>query len=336
MNFEDVQKAVDLFSPEEMKRLRGYIEHREQQMEQSSTIVSVESLFTTLADIRSKMDVTKFLAFLENLYLPYDKNNIRRTTNLDLIPDYSHRRGGKIAYAEWAHVIGIFQTIIGQHLPRNDSELMWLDVGCGTGILAIAAYPLILEKGKYIGIDVQRRDIEFCREHYPASLYEFQHLDAKNAVYSPLQDSIHTPWKLEDSSVNLVTALSVWTHFDQADALFYFQEVDRVLKSEGKAFLTFFLLDKEYEQSLAGRSPLQSAYHKTPTDKWIFDQYSVSTHWRHPEWAKISENAIGVTPTGIQQLLEKTDLLWEHTYLGNWKEKFGLFFQDILVFKKRR
>jgi predicted SAM-dependent methyltransferase len=44
----------------------------------------------------------------------------------------------------------------------------------------------------------------------------------------------------------LVTALSVWTHLNEADARFYFKEISRVLKPDGKAIVTFFLLDEQY------------------------------------------------------------------------------------------
>jgi SAM-dependent methyltransferase len=156
-----------------------------------------------------------------------------------------------------------------------------------------------------------------------------------NAAYSPTANTAHAAWSIPDSSVDMVTALSVWTHFNEADAIFYFSEINRVLKPSGKAILTFFLLDEGYERSLARRSEARSPYHKTPSQTWIFDQSSSpSGNWKHPGWVSVAENAVGVTPAGVRRLLDNTDLRWDSTYPGNWKEHFGLYFQDILVFSK--
>ena len=49
---------------------------------------------------------------LDRAYLSYDRQHILRANNIVLIPSYSDRRGGKRSYAEWGHVIGIFQTLL--------------------------------------------------------------------------------------------------------------------------------------------------------------------------------------------------------------------------------
>ena len=55
-----------------------------------------------------------------------------------MIPHVLNRRGGKRLYAEWAHVIGIFQTLMFLICPQGSVKTI-VDFGCGTGILAIAA-----------------------------------------------------------------------------------------------------------------------------------------------------------------------------------------------------
>jgi 2-polyprenyl-3-methyl-5-hydroxy-6-metoxy-1,4-benzoquinol methylase len=101
---------------------------------------------------------------LDTLYIPLDRKHVRRTRNIRLIPNERKRRGGKYAYSEWAHVIGIFQTLMFLHLKRKENNVI-LDVGCGTGLLGIASEPFLGQTGKYIGLDVIRRDIDFCRRH---------------------------------------------------------------------------------------------------------------------------------------------------------------------------
>ena len=104
--------------------------------------------------------IAKFFSFsLDRIYIYFDKFLLRRTRNLRLIPSIYRRKGGKKSYAEWAHVIGIFQTIFCQNLKSENNVVF--DIGCGTGLLGIAAEPHVNEGGKYIGIDVSVRDIGF-------------------------------------------------------------------------------------------------------------------------------------------------------------------------------
>lgn len=274
-----------------------------------------------------------FICF-DKIFLAYDKILIRRTRNIRLIPTIKSRRGGKVSYGEWAHVVGIFQTILNIHLPQKSNNHI-LDVGCGTGIMAIASEPFIIDQGKYIGIDVMPGDIEFCKGHYPSSHFAFEHLPVFNSAYSPDQNKNRLQWDVKDSSIDAVTALSVWTHFNEEDAIFYFTEIDRVLKPNGVAIVTFFLLDAVYYNSLSSRDNNHSKYHMDRQIMWVFDiPCSRSNNWFCPKWAKTPEDAIGLNNNGLNTILEGTGLKLKSIYPGNWKEIPGVFFQDILVFKK--
>ncbi len=271
---------------------------------------------------------------LDSCYVSFDKKHVLRTKNIRLIPAENNRKGGKRAYAEWAHVIGIFQTVMFMHLNKKQDNMI-LDVGCGTGLLGIASEPFLGDKGKYVGMDVSQKDLEFCRNNYTDPGYSFLHLDVNNPAYAPDQSGAKLKWEVSNNSFDLVTALSVWTHFAEEDALFYFEEVKRVLRPGGKAIITFFLLDSEYEQGLPVRSGNAGRYHMTPQDKWVFDQAVYgSDAWFCPAWAAVPESAIGVTERGMQRLLDKTELRIVARYPGNWKEVPGLFFQDVFVFEK--
>jgi SAM-dependent methyltransferase len=181
------------------------------------------------------------------------------------------------------------------------------------------------------------RNVEFCREHYPADCCEFIHCDASNPMYAPDQKTDGTPWPVEDDSVDLMTGLSVWTHLNEADSRYYLKEVGRVLKPGARAIITFFVLDGLYRDSLPHRSGRPGRYHDMPQDHWIFDQPTYgSRDWLHPAWTKVPEQAIGVTEQAMAQLLEDSGLRQVRMYPGNWKEVPGLYFQDVLVLQKGR
>jgi len=275
-----------------------------------------------------------FYKLLDRLYVPLDRKFILRTKNIRLIPTEHDRKGGKYSYAEWAHVIGIFQTLIYLYLPNKEDNNI-LDVGCGTGLLGIACEPFLGKKGRLVGIDVSKNDIDFCRSYYPANTFEFIHLDINNPFYSPSQGSEKIRWPLEDASFDLVTALSVWTHLREEDALRYLKEVYRVLKPGGKAIITFFLLDQLYQENMGRRSNEVGSYHLTPQLDWIFDQPAYgSGEWLTPKWAKVPEYAIGITTEGFNRLVSTAELELVEHYPGNWKEVPGVFFQDVTVFRK--
>lgn len=276
----------------------------------------------------------KMYPMLDNIYRKLDKAYIRRTKNIKLIPDFVNRRGGKASYAEWAHVIGIFQTLIYQNLKQNKDNHI-LDIGCGTGLLGISAEPYTSGKGSYTGIDVMQYDIDYCSKHFPADNYNFIHFDIANPSYASAQSQELKPWPVEDGSKDLVVALSVWTHLQEKDATFYFKEVARVLKQGGRAIITFFYLDEAYQESLAIRKDEIGRFHSTRQTKWIFDRQAYgSNNWYTTAWVKHPEDAMGVTKTAMETLTAASGLKIIQHYPGNWKEEPGVYFQDVMIFEK--
>lgn len=270
---------------------------------------------------------------LDEIYIELDREQIRRTKNIRLIPQVRERRGGKRSYAEWAHVIGIFQTLMFIYSRANSAQTI-VDLGSGTGILAIAAEPLVCAGGRYVGLDVNPVDIAFCKQHYPSPPFEFHHMPAHNAAYAAAQSG-QKHWPVVDNCADLVTALSVWSHLNEADALFYMHDAYRVLRPGGKAIITGFILDETYEASLESRTDEMGTYHSSAKSMWIFDRPAYnSNNWFSTRWAEIPEKAIAFNKVGLERMMRESGLKVLALHPGCWKENPGIFFQDILILQK--
>lgn len=268
-------------------------------------------------------------------FLKFDKSRILRTTNLEYIPNIQNRVGGKYSYGEWCHVIGIFQTLLGVHLPHYGPTV--LDIGCGTGIMLNASFPFVNHMGHYIGLDTDKSCIDFCQNYYPR-IFGFIHHDVENKTYNPDSKTKRKEWfNISDNSIDCVTALSLWTHLEPEDAKFYMKEVDRVLNDEGVAIITVFLLDEDHVEMKENQKKDGFVWYHRDRDKdWLFDVLieNGNNQWFTTKWTNNHTDAIGITYDGFLSMLERTNLYIDSIYPGNWENQPGVFFQDIVVLRK--
>jgi len=240
-------------------------------------------------------------------------------------PNFLKRSGGDRSISSYSESIGVFKVLI-INLLQNIPRPKILDIGCGSGLLAIASESLVRDGGEYIGLDIKESDIGYCREKFKDFFsHSFIHHSVRNAVYAPGQDSKHQPWDILDESIDLVTAKSVWTHLNKKDAIYYFGEVSRVLKPGGKALISFCLLDDSYYQ--------QVNKIKKPWVRYSTPLYD-SKDWFTVSNIKIPECCIGITDNGIKEMADLAGLRLVKKYPGQWKRSPGLWGQDILVFEK--
>ena len=108
-----------------------------------------------------------------------------------------------------------------------------VDLGCGTGRLAVQLIP-VLEKGRYVGIDISRNMLREAARTAPRSgcRVEWKH------QREPRFD-------LADGSVDLMCAFSVFTHMEPEDAYRYFVDACRVVRPGGKLIFSCLPLSQE-------------------------------------------------------------------------------------------
>jgi SAM-dependent methyltransferase len=120
-----------------------------------------------------------------------------------------------------------------------DSDV--LDFGCGAGRFAYGLIETDWFGGSYLGIEVQQRHVDWCTANITAydPSYRFVHLNSHNERYNPSgRQSSDIP--VQDRTVDLFYAYSVFSHMRSGDVSRYLAEVSRVLRASGRSFVTMF------------------------------------------------------------------------------------------------
>ncbi|MBX9604428.1 MAG: class I SAM-dependent methyltransferase [Bryobacteraceae bacterium] len=117
--------------------------------------------------------------------------------------------------------------------------------GCGR-----QARQLMLQKtppSRYLGIDIHREMVEWCRSHLTAAnpAFQFQHHDVYNPGLAPGNSRrLTAPFPAGDGEFTLVNAHSVFTHIYQHQTEFYLSEIARILAPSGIARTTWFFFSR--------------------------------------------------------------------------------------------
>lgn len=131
-----------------------------------------------------------------------------------------------------------------RHFDFN-STMRLLDIGCGSGRLAIGILSILGNISRYHGIDVSKPRINWCVRHISAKHpdFLFTHIDVENSRYNPYGQGITDGFSLplSDGGCDIVYLYSVFSHMtiDQVDK--YLEEIRRVLSESGHVFFTAFV-----------------------------------------------------------------------------------------------
>lgn len=142
----------------------------------------------------------------------------------------------------WAEEWSLLLRLFGDLKPHENT----LEIGCGYGRIAFPLRFILDSNGRYFGFDISREKISFLQRKftplYPNFLFTYS--DIRNTFYNPGGKTAPTNYRFpyEDASLDLVFAASVFTHMSPENMTHYLSETARVLKPDGRALFSFFLL----------------------------------------------------------------------------------------------
>jgi ubiquinone/menaquinone biosynthesis C-methylase UbiE len=170
----------------------------------------------------------------------------------DLTPPRSLQHyAGRAAFKAIGHAfVGHFVKVCGL---RPDEKI--LDIGCGTGRMAIPLLRYLDRSGSYVGFDVSRKAIRWCQDHIGSrdQRFVFLYTDIYNKEYNPHGRISAAEYRFPcgDDSIDFAFASSVFTHMREHEVKHYLSEIRRVLKPTGRAMLTFFIIDETAQRLMA-------------------------------------------------------------------------------------
>ena len=243
---------------------------------------------------------------------------------------------GGDSYTGWIYQQGFFAALI--KCFATNKSLTIFDFGCGYGKMAPISTFFTHPHGKYIGVDILKNYIDFCKRKYSRlPRVEFYLSKDFNPTYPNEREmnadksvSYEEDWPVADESIDIVIAISVFTHLQEADAFGYMNKIHSILKPNGIAILTFHIVEEPKKQ------PRFTSKNKPH----LIDLFNFHTplppsyNWftSNPE---LPESAIAINRSGLNNLIQekfKVELLIEGSTTGG----YDPFFQDVVVLRKCR
>lgn len=198
-----------------------------------------------------------------------------------------------------------------------------LDIGCGSGRMALPLADYLSDEGSYTGVDIVQPAIAWCQEHISATRpnFHFLHLDLFNPRYNPSGQARASDYKFPfgDQQFDFIFLTSVFTHMLAGEVTNYLGEIGRLLRPSGRSLMTFFLLN-EQQQALAGQKCNQLDFkYGSETCRWINQD--------------IPEMAVAYEESYVRRLLAEQGLAMAGPVrYGHWSGRpDGLSFQDIVL-----
>ncbi len=214
---------------------------------------------------------------------------LRRAGDLPLPPVEMRELVGPTDDAAFDNSSG--DPVLGELVPEDRYRKVF-DFGCGCGRLARQLLQQRRRPRRYVGIDLHRGMIRWCKTQLEpvAPGFEFHHHDVHNLGLNPRgEHSLWAPFPAADDSFSLVLAHSVFTHLVEEQASPYLNEVARVLEPGGTFAATWFFCDRNDYPMMQSFQNALYINPVDPTNAVIFDR----------GWVVESARELGLTVTGV-------------------------------------
>ena len=162
--------------------------------------------------------------------IDWDSNNLPLTEALERdtypLPNTADREGyfGANHFSYWASGLRDMYRMLQCASSYGVKVNAYLDVGCASGRV-LRHFAINSDTSRVIGCDINRRHVDWVIAYLPSNIEVFQ-----NTSIPTLQ--------LEDSSVDLISCFSVFTHIENFDSA-WIMEIKRILRPSGLAWITF-------------------------------------------------------------------------------------------------
>jgi SAM-dependent methyltransferase len=118
-----------------------------------------------------------------------------------------------------------------------------LDFGCGPGRLAIGLQATLGRIENYVGVDVNKTAIRWCRRHLANPGFTFELLSSRNARYNPRGRAGIDRLPLDEETMDFAYLYSVFSHMGSQDVANVLESIHPVLRRDGAIFATAFVED---------------------------------------------------------------------------------------------
>jgi len=156
-----------------------------------------------------------------------------------------------VGHGDYRDVGRHLKNILEPHAGLAPSHRV-LDIGCGTGRAAEGLLDVLASAGGYLGFDVSKSAIRYCRRRFAAQpRFAFEHLDVRHPDYNPRGrlDELTAAFPARDADFDRALAASVFTHLQMPAVRRYLAETARVLRPGGRLAFTAFVLEPGRERS---------------------------------------------------------------------------------------
>ena len=210
-----------------------------------------------------------------------------------------------------------------------------LDVGCGSGRMAVPLTKYLNSEGSYDGFDISAPVVNWCAEkitrRYPN--FRFQVADLYNPAYNLKSKSQAADYvfPFQENYFDLVFLTSVFTHMKPCDMEAYLAQIARVLKPNGRCLITFFLLNSKSRDLMREEAQVcANSDSKRLNFQFIIEHGCQAVDPAQPE------DALAYDDTLVRQIFDRHNLrIDEPIHYGSWcgRESY-LSFQDIVIATK--